>query len=134
MSMSVQPVSMSSVRPVSEVKAVPFKGESNSMEMMAQSGIEAPKKERHWFKAAASAIFPGLGQILDGRFGTGLKQMLGIAVLSLVAKGLAIFGVASKAKYGLFASMIASAVAGLGALGIYINSIRDAFRGGKKAV
>ena len=44
MSMSVQPVSMSSVRPVSEVKAVPFKGESNSMEMMAQSGVEAPKR------------------------------------------------------------------------------------------
>lgn len=132
MSMSVQPVSMSSVCPVSSVRAVPFKGESSNMEM-AQPKVEAPKKERHWFKAFASLMCPGLGQIFDGRFGTGIKQMLGIAVLSLAAKGLAIAGIAAKSKFGAIASMIASSVAGFGAIGVYINSVRDAFRGGKKA-
>ena len=132
MVMCVQPVGMCNVS--APAKMVSFKANEAKDEMlMNEAPMQAPKKERHWFKALASLMCPGLGQIFDGRFGAGIKQMLGLACLGLAGRVLAVYGIAAKNKYGRMASMVASVAAGFGALGLYIHSVKDAFRGGKKA-
>lgn len=128
MSMSVQAIGTAYNAPKYHAQAVPFKGENQGI--MPQ---ETPKKEKHLFKAIASAAFPGLalGQFLDGRFGSGFKHMFGLLALSLASKITAIAGVASKSKLGMLASMGASLACGIGAFATYVHSIVDAYKGGK---
>ena len=126
MSMAIQAVG-SGVYGSSQLKSTTFKGKKNE-----DIGAEAPKKERHFIKAAASTVCPGLGQILDGRFGTGIKQVLSIAGLGILSKVTAAAAVLSKGKVGLILGMAASVASGVGAVAAYIHSIVDAYRGGSK--
>lgn len=128
MSMTVQAVGVNAYS-APKMKQAAFKGKKTEAPEVA----EAPKQKKHLGKAIASFFVTGLGQMFDGRFGTGLKQMLISAGCGLAAKFLAVAALASKTKVGAVVAGIGSAAAGIGVIANAIHSVIDAYNGGKKA-
>lgn len=87
------------------------------------------KKEKHFFKALASAWVTGLGQILDGRIGDGLKQNLAAAAIAL---GGYVGSAFLSAKGKLPLAMVVSTGATIAYIANKIHSIKDAYRGDNK--
>lgn len=107
--------------------------------------IAKPKKKSFW-KGLSSFLLTGSGQMFDGRFKDGLKD-LGIQTGLLVGSGvIAKLGAMNLAKvveatvknpavkatpYGWYASMAACGLLGIAVLANKIHSVVDAYKGGK---
>lgn len=103
---------------------------SDSADIAAEGKLDKKKKERHFFKALASTLVTGGGQILDGRIGEGIKQNLVSAAISLGGY----FGsVMLSAKGKLPLAMVVSTGATVAFVINKIHSILDAYRGGDKS-
>jgi hypothetical protein len=112
-------------------KSDTFEKTPKSQQMMFTANEKSAKnkKERHFFKALASLFITGGGQILDGRFGDGIKQNLLSAAISLGGY----FGsVMLSAKGKLPLAMVVSTGATVAFAANKIHSIIDAYRGGDK--
>ncbi len=90
--------------------------------------IEVRQRGGH-VPALASAVVPGLGQMIDGRVGRGLAH-LGAAIASIGA-----FVLCDPASYSKHHRILLPALIAGGVIGGFVNwvaSISDAYKGGKK--
>lgn len=104
------------------------------------------KKKGGTGKAIASALIPGLGQIIDGRTKDGLVDFgtsLGIGAIGTAIGGLGYKSFvkniqqcvktgAPKTPVGYYVALAASALTGIAAIANWVHSIADAYKGGKK--
>lgn len=121
--------------------------QTEAKESLAKDTVEIakPKKKSFW-KGLSSFLLTGSGQMFDGRFKDGLKD-LGIQTGLLVGSGvIAKLGAINLAKvveatvknpavkatpYGWYASIAACGLLGIAVLANKIHSVVDAYKGGK---
>ena len=109
---------------------------------VAQSQLQPQEKTEGCVgKAIASGIIPGLGQMCDGRVGTGFKYLGGFVAAGVGAGALNLLALrnlcksietnAKSIKVGYLGARIGAAALGITSTVLYICSIVDAYRGKK---
>lgn len=102
--------------------------------------FEKPRsKAKSVGKGIASFILPGSGQMFEGRFKDGFKDMLTVAGLSLGGIAIGRLGglnfakatQAAKTPYGWYAAIALCGLAAIGNIATRIHSAVDAYKGGK---
>ena len=123
MSMTVQAVGANAY---CAPKKVAFKGNDNAQ------AVYQPK-EKHTGKAIASGLMVGLGQFFDGRFKDGFKYILKSLGCSVLGGASVLLGMRMNNKAGVIVGMAGGVAAGIASIVNWVNNVKDAYHGGKKA-
>ena len=115
------------------VGMVSMRGTAPVVQPQQVEKTEVQKNKGGGGKAIASTFIPGLGQMCDGRTGTGLKFLGGVTLAGIASKLAYASAVFAKTNKGLYAGIAAGLALGLTTAGLWIANIVDAYKGGKSA-
>ena len=115
------------------VGMVSMRGTAPVVQPQQVEKTEVQKNKGGGGKAIASTFIPGLGQMCDGRTGTGLKFLGGVTLAGIASKLAYTSSLFAKTTKGFAGAMVAGMALGLTAAGLWIANIVDAYKGGKSA-